>query len=75
MSRVEPSPYICKGCKQEVVEYADGVLWCEVCAKRVELDNVFDRSRSNRWKGFLYNHVSNARSPRPANIPVERNRD
>lgn len=50
MSMVEPSPWACIKCRKRAITYADGVVWCEKCQKK-----LLDHEKRDISRGKQYN--------------------
>lgn len=45
MSTIEPSPYRHKDCHKAAILYADGVIWCNECERKVAQDECINVQR------------------------------
>lgn len=48
MSQVEPSPWACIKCRKRAITYADGVVWCNKCEKKLLDHEKVDVSRGKQ---------------------------
>jgi hypothetical protein len=62
MNIVSPSPWACVKCDKPAITYADGVVWCEICEKKL--------SDSER-KDLLRGEQRNTPTPDWTRIEVE----
>jgi len=62
MTTTEPCPYKHKECNQEAILYADGVIWCEECGRKITHEECTDMSRGKGWVGRVYSHVQRTRA-------------
>jgi hypothetical protein len=49
MSVHTPNPYR-HSCGKDALLYADGVIWCEYCGRKVAQDECTDKRRSPSWR-------------------------
>jgi len=60
MSVVEPTPWACRHCHAKAITYADGVVWCNKCEKK-----LLDAERVNILRGEQRN------TPTPEWVPIK----